>query len=604
MDASDEDLWDALEGPPAAKKAKKSDDADPAPPPPPDAPPPPPGPPDEAAPPPPGDAPPPPSSAKIACDGCGGKLTGKTLICGLCLNCRFAIGNPFRPGKLLGWSTLRANSSVLDIQLKPVLNARTGALPVGQTVEARCLRVDAPEWRYELAHCWPNGVSLFVGEERVLKKVPDQEFDEAPGPFDLTRWTYRVPNQVNPPPLKIRAGIMAKKEEHWALGVVLVDPVTDDSICEKVAKQQVPEEDRYMLDLTRVQAWVAEHRPDRVSRKDALRCVEPPVVRLVDCMSLVRISTAARGEQCDHLQCFDLPSFIHTMRNAPPKHGWCCPVCDTPTPLHRIRLDAFAQRVLDKAPENAIEVLVADTGKWEVSAVEDPLDDDSDDNATVPAHVLQPQQPLTPAQLQEALMNLGRGFKAPAAPEPKPPQAKPAPPAPQRKPSGERREKEVERKRSRSPRGGSKATTNNANSSDDKDNKMLAWQKLQGIAKEKEETRIGWLPDGAKCSSCEKSVLEKGGVWCGRKRSSGPAGGCFAAVCWKCMNKRGKEGVGGIRTTKAEFAELGPSAWWMHEACMNAEDRKAYFGEEDEEDVGKPKDQDDDEDGPATFAWE
>mmetsp|Transcript_25691 Transcript_25691/g.59883 ORF Transcript_25691/g.59883 Transcript_25691/m.59883 type:complete len:614 (-) Transcript_25691:79-1920(-) len=611
----DSDLWEALEESPASKVAKKSDAAAPPPPPPDDAPPPPPGPPDDAAPPPPDAAPPPPSAPpppRAACAGCDEKLTGKPLVCSLCVKCRFTTGDPFRPGRLLGWSMLKVQgSNTIDIPLASILSSGTGTLPPGQTLEARCLRVDAPEWRYELSHCWPGGVSLFVGEERVKKKTPDEEHDEAPGPLDLTRYCYHRP-QGPLLPLKIRAAIMAKREEQWALGIVLVTPTTDASICQKIIKQQAPSEERLLMDSTRVRAWVAEHRPDRVSRKDTLRCVEPPVLKLQDCMSLIRISTAARGDECDHLQCFDLESFVHTMRNIPPKHGWCCPVCDKPTPLHRIRLDAFAQQVLDKAPENAMEVLVADTGKWEVSAFEEEVDDDNSDDDDAPAHLF--RQAPTQAQLQQQLMNLGRGFTAPVA---APPAAQP--PAgkkiniqalPERKPSGEasrseRREKDGDRKRSRSPRGrqANKATPNAA-AAEEKDGKMLAWEKLQGIAKQKEETRIGWLPDGTKCSMCEKSVVERGGVWCGRKRPSCETAGCFKAVCWKCMNKRGKDGVGGIRTTKAEFAEIGPAAWWMHEACMSGEDRKAYFGEEDDaDDVDKPKDEEED-DGPATFAWE
>merc|ERR1712232_945992 len=96
--------------------------------------------------------------------------------------------------------------------------------------------------------------------------------------------------------------------------------------------------------------------------------------------------------------------------------------------------------------------------------------------------------------------------------------------------------------------------------------------------------------------------MGKGGVYCGRKQPDGATVGCFKAICWKCMNKGGKDTVGGIRTTKAEFIELGSGAWWMHEACMSDGDKSAYFGED--EDIGKPKDMEDDsDDGGGKFAW-
>merc|ERR1719221_1720219 len=118
------------------------------------------------------------------------------------------------------------------------------------------------------------------------------------------------------------------------------------------------------------------------------------------------------------------------------------------------------------------------------------------------------------------------------------------------------------------------------------------------------EKRPGWLPEKTMCDFCNKTVVEKGGVYCGRKRDDGTYVGCFKAICWKCMNKGLKDIVGGIKTTKKEFVELGPGAWWMHEACMSAEDKKAYFGEEEDDDIGKPKDMDSDEEGDGKFAWE
>jgi len=206
----DDDLWDALEvddAPPrppaddsatsalmsalaAASPSPPADDGAPpplpdgdappplpdgdAPPPLPDAPPPMPD-----APPPPDDKPPPPSlQAVAACQSCTTKLSSSSppLSCGLCLSCRFTTGNPFRPGRLVAWGALKpGQTKVLEIPFSSIYDPRSGALPVGCVMEARCLRIDAPEWRYELTHSWPSGVSLFVDDQRVLKKSPDED---------------------------------------------------------------------------------------------------------------------------------------------------------------------------------------------------------------------------------------------------------------------------------------------------------------------------------------------------------------------------------------------------------------------------------------------
>jgi len=513
----------------------------------------------------------------------------------MCLPCRFKVGNPFLPGQLLCSTMLKAQSTnVLSVPLAGNIDFRTGRLKAGVKLEVRCLRVDAPEWRFELSHSWPAAVSLFIDDQRVLVRKPDAEHDEAPGPFEITNWAVRAPLEVNPRALKVSAAITAKKSEQWSLGVVLITPVQDEEqICAQVAARQAPVGERMAQDLARVRLWVSEHRPDRVDRKDMLRCVEPPVLKLVCCTSLSRIERAARGVDCDHLQCFDLGSFVHTMRNIPPKHAWCCPVCDKPTPLHQLRLDAFAQSVINGSEANVTEVLVADNGKWEVSATEDPVEDESSSEDNFPI-----SRPMSQADLQLAALNLGRSFAAPAPrPPARPPPREEPPPPPSRE-------------RSRSPRRRSSGQPEPP--ADKSAEKMHVWEKLQGIAKEepkkeepkKEETRIGWLPDKAKCSKCEKAVVLKGGVYCGRKRPDGEYGGCFESICWKCMNKAGKE-IGSIRTTKAEFSSLGPGAWWMHEVCMSAEDKRAYFGEDDDEDNPKKGDADEsDDDHPGKFAWE
>jgi len=349
------------------------------------------------------------------------------------------------------------------------------------------------------------------------------------------------------------------------------------------------------------------------------------VMKLLCCTSLSRIEMAARGVECDHLQCFDLASYVHTMRNIPPKHAWCCPICDRPAPLHQLRLDAFAQSVLDGTEPNVTEVLVADNGKFEVSATEEPVGDgdDSSDDEMLPAQFRTQPQRVTQFDLQQAALNLGRAFSAtPGAPAPqRPAPAAPVPqrPAPAANPSPPAQRSS--RGRSRSPkRPAASAKQAAASGADETADKRKIWEKLQGIAKpepekpkpaetppepkQAEAPRVGWLPEGARCSRCEKTVVERGGVYCSRRRANGEFVGCFVEICWKCMNKGSKDEIGGIRTSKTEFSSLGPDAWWMHERCMTPEDKRSYFGEEEDDDVGKPKDAEESDEEPGTFAWE
>lgn len=88
--------------------------------------------------------------------------------------------------------------------------------------------------------------------------------------------------------------------------------------------------------------------------------------------------------------------------------------------------------------------------------------------------------------------------------------------------------------------------------------------------------KVGFLPEGTTCQRCHKVVLDRGGTFCGRTNGDSVARGCGAAVCWRCMNRAPKEELGKIRTTKMKFESLGDRAWWMHESCMQPEDRTEY----------------------------
>jgi len=255
-----------------------------------------------------------------------------------------------------------------------------------------------------------------------------------------------------------------------------------------------------------------------------------------------------------------------------------------------LKLDAFAQSVLRSAPDDATEVLVADDGRWEVSATEDPAcgsDSESEDMKAIRSAV-----PLSRSELQQAALNLGRVFSTFETHIEK----------------SMRCHREVVRSRSPKRQAEARIHTEQSVEAPCVMDKIGAWEKLQGIERkkvEKVETRIGCLPEGTRCTRCEKAVVDRGGVYCGRRRPNNTCSGCFAALCWKCMNKSGRDDIGGIRTSKTEFLSLGPDAWWMHEKCMLEEDKRAYFGDAEEDDVGKPRDLDsDDDDHPGKFAWE
>lgn len=93
-----------------------------------------------------------------------------------------------------------------------------------------------------------------------------------------------------------------------------------------------------------------------------------------------------------------------------------------------------------------------------------------------------------------------------------------------------------------------------------------------------------WLRFGAPCSICgdaSTADAQPHGVICRRRRKNA-VGGCGKGVCWVCMEREPRSKFGMVRTTREEFESLEESAWWMHEACMEPSDLRAYFGGEKE----------------------
>jgi len=503
--------------------------------------PPPPGPPPSStAPLPPGCVMPPPpvGAVTVCCESCGTQLNRPIPKSRFCPRCRFSRGDPFKPALVLGITHARGTERegiTLQADLNPVLDG----MPF--EVEVRCL-TDNPSWKYDLKHSWPDsGVSLFLlegyRETRLLKVNPvqgeDKRAEEDNQPYNVTRYCMRMPHESNRP-LIIKAKFNHKKgDPGFYLAVVSVKQKRPEEILAEVNAQQPDIKIRYEKDLRRVNAWVNAHRPDR--GENEISCCEPPVLNLTCPISMMRMSTCARGEDCEHLQPFDLESFVRTMEYTPAKSAWLCPICVRACLPHKLVLDAYGQQVVNETDNQAAEVLVANDGRYEISKYEESEPPTSDEDA--PKH----------------------------------------------------------RKKRRKTEKKSKAAAT------ERERIREAWAKLQ-----QGEVKYGFMLDGQSCSKCEKIVVDKGGVWCGRPMSedNAEARGCGKRYCWKCMNQA-KEEVGSIRTTKKEFLDLGESAWWMHDKCMNKDDEKAYFGEEAEEE--KPKglleEEDDFNDG-SSFAWE
>ncbi|GAA51185.1 E3 SUMO-protein ligase pli1 [Clonorchis sinensis] len=79
-------------------------------------------------------------------------------------------------------------------------------------------------------------------------------------------------------------------------------------------------------------------------------------------LTRTRIELPVRSVRCEHLQCFDLTSYLTINRRRP---RWTCPICSTPAPFRDLRLDELFLSILeDSRSASATFVHVDPNGDW------------------------------------------------------------------------------------------------------------------------------------------------------------------------------------------------------------------------------------------------
>lgn len=89
-------------------------------------------------------------------------------------------------------------------------------------------------------------------------------------------------------------------------------------------------------------------KANRSIEDDDLECVEQNQRFRLSCpITLMRIMIPARGDDCRHLQCFDLESFIQVTKGSKAfNNRWKCPECPLILRNDAIVIDPFVSEIL------------------------------------------------------------------------------------------------------------------------------------------------------------------------------------------------------------------------------------------------------------------
>lgn len=78
-----------------------------------------------------------------------------------------------------------------------------------------------------------------------------------------------------------------------------------------------------------------------------------------------RIVIPARGNDCKHLQCFDLETFLKLNTD---KSGWSCPICNLPIVLENLEVDQYIHNIINSNNlHDSDEIIIDSNASWKVA---------------------------------------------------------------------------------------------------------------------------------------------------------------------------------------------------------------------------------------------
>eukprot|EP00288_Rhodomonas_lens_P004715 CAMPEP_0177725530 /NCGR_PEP_ID=MMETSP0484_2-20121128/19299_1 /TAXON_ID=354590 /ORGANISM="Rhodomonas lens, Strain RHODO" /LENGTH=463 /DNA_ID=CAMNT_0019238047 /DNA_START=126 /DNA_END=1513 /DNA_ORIENTATION=+ len=206
---------------------------------------------------------------------------------------------------------------------------------------------------------WVTTGGLYVNNNQVVglpkkRKQPHiaANSNHATPPVVLDRYVYAGHNSV---------AILTAGERFWF--IVQIGNVREvDEVQEEILRQG-PDTGAY-CGRSILQQLLGESESDDIACTDlevSLRCP----------LSMLRINLPAKGRNCNHLQCFDLSTFLEYAK----KHSfWLCPNCHKPLPPAELRVCSLFGEILNSVSSEADKCKIMPDGSFkEVAEGEERL---------------------------------------------------------------------------------------------------------------------------------------------------------------------------------------------------------------------------------------
>jgi hypothetical protein len=295
----------------------------------------------------------------------------------------------FRPwGVKWGKISRPENNSLKDSYKQGDRRVIMRCLPLCRTAKEKKLKADG--------HVWPRGsfVQIKRGKNEQIIVIPvtqrkQQSHDHSKWlgnsiPLDLTRYIIDTRS-----PLDIRiccAEVIAANERgglenNYAVHVAVCEYTEPDVFCDQLTGKTEGQVIMPMLSLRsakrKLKEYIADNTiaidsDDECDDTDSKKESESDFLTfsLLDAISNRLIETPVRGQQCTHLQCFDLRNYLTT--NTIVSGGrWRCPCCELFVSVRDLVHCGLFQAILDDVGDQIVagvrdSVFVKSDGTWQL----------------------------------------------------------------------------------------------------------------------------------------------------------------------------------------------------------------------------------------------
>ncbi|CAI2179203.1 5706_t:CDS:10 [Funneliformis geosporum] len=165
-------------------------------------------------------------------------------------------------------------------------------------------------------------------------------------------------------------------------------------LCEHILSIEIllKETEEIVLRNARSQILTKEHGMDIVKRlisgpsasintQSPISSTSSPVNKMkvsLRCpISLLRIAEPAKGQNCLHIGCFDLETYVSVNKK---NCKWRCPECNDRVTSETLRIDKYFKKLLNEIPENVNTVELDSSGSWTVVGQDDCDGESTDDD--------------------------------------------------------------------------------------------------------------------------------------------------------------------------------------------------------------------------------